>query len=81
LIGYVVCRVRSGVGAHTYQLEGIPDTFGTDQVWTPYVPERAAQKDAADGELPLRLVPSAAGRQHADLWTDLTKRLLTEVAQ
>jgi cellulose biosynthesis protein BcsQ len=81
LIGYIVCRVRSGVGAHTYQLDGIPETFGADMVWTPYVPERAAQKDAADGELPLRLVTTGAGRQHAALWDDLTKRLLMEVTR
>jgi chromosome partitioning protein len=81
LIGYVVCRVRTGVSAHTYQLDGIPETFGQDMVWDPYVPERAAQKDAADGELPLRLVAGAASREHAALWAKLTTRLLAEVTR
>lgn len=80
LIGYVVCRVRSGVGAHVYQLDGLADTFGAGMVWEPYLPERAAQKDASDGQLPLRLVPTGAGKQHAALWDQLTTRLLTELA-
>lgn len=80
LIGYIVCRVRSNVGAHTYQLEGLPDTFGAAMLWDPYVPERAAQKDAADGEIPLRLVTSGAGRQHAGVWAKLTTRLIKEIA-
>lgn len=79
LIGYIVSRVRAGVGAHTFQLDGLAEEFGADMIWTPYVPERAAAKDAADGMIPLRQVPSSAGRVHADVWTDLTKRLLTEL--
>jgi chromosome partitioning protein len=81
LIGYIVCRVRPGVGAHAFQLEGLPEVFGADAVWEPYIPERAAQKDSSDGMVPLRLVPTGAGRTHAALWDQLSKRLLTELAE
>lgn len=80
LIGYLITRVRSGVGAHTYQLEGLPEVFGKQMVWDPYVPERAAIKDAADAALPLRHVPSSKAREIADIYAELAGRLRKEVA-
>lgn len=80
LIGYLITRVRTGLGAHTFQIEGLPDTFGKELVWEPYVPERAAIKDAADAAIPLRNLPGSKGREEADIYTDLAGRLWKEVA-
>lgn len=80
LIGVIVNRLRAGVGAHAYQLEGLPDEFGADLVWTPYLPERAVVKDAGDAAVPVREWSSTAARQHAGLYADLANRLLKEIA-
>lgn len=79
MLGYLVSRARPQVGAHAFQLEGLPETFGADQVWEPHVPERAAIKDAADAASPLRLFGSSS-REMANLYAELAERLLKEVA-
>ncbi|WP_206539670.1 ParA family protein [Nocardiopsis halophila] len=53
LLGVIVTRVRSNLGAHQHQLEGMPDTFG-DSLWAPQIPERAVVKDANDAAVPIR---------------------------
>jgi cellulose biosynthesis protein BcsQ len=75
----VVNRVDSRVGAHTFQVDGLPDVFG-DQLWTPYLPERAAVKDAADAAVPLRLLGTAPARRQAGLFADLARNLIKETA-
>jgi chromosome partitioning protein len=80
LIGWIVSRVRVGVGAHAFQLDGLADTFGLPMVWMPHVPERAAVKDAADAALPLRALNTTPGRQMAGLFTDLGDRLQAAAA-
>jgi len=78
LLGWIVCRVRTSLGAHTFQLEGLPEVFGAEQVWAPHIPERAAVKDAADAALPLSELGTTPARQMAVLYADLAKRLLKE---
>lgn len=80
MIGYIVCRVRAGVGAHTYQLDGLGETFGAGLVWAPHVPERAAVKDAVDAGVPLRTLNTTPARATAGLFADLGERLMREVA-
>lgn len=80
VVGYIVSRVRAGVGAHTFQLEGLADTFGLALVWMPHVPERAPIKDAADAALPLRALNTTPGRAMASVFADLGERLVTVVA-
>jgi cellulose biosynthesis protein BcsQ len=80
LIGFVINRVRGNLGAHTYQIEGLPETLGAELVWEPYIPERATGKDAADAAVPLRLLGTAPGRQQADLYTKLAARFQKEIA-
>jgi chromosome partitioning protein len=59
--GVIVSRVRAQLGAHSYQLDGLPDVFG-DLLWTPFVPERTILKDATDAAAPLAAYSgSAAG--------------------
>ena len=77
--GYVVSRVRAQVGAHAFQLDGLADTFGTDAVWTPHVPERAAIKDAADTAVPLRELGGAVATSLAGIYAELAARLIKEL--
>lgn len=77
-LGAIVNRFDRRVGAHTFQVEGLADTFGADLVWSPHVPERAAAKDAADAALPLRLVGSPRGAELADIYSTLATRLVKE---
>lgn len=79
MVGYIVSRVRVSVGAHTFQLDGLPDTFGLPMIWMPHVPERAAVKDAADAALPLRALNTTPGRQMAGVFADLAARLVSAV--
>jgi chromosome partitioning protein len=79
LLGYVVSRVRSNVGAHSYQLDGLGDTFSPEAIWSPYVPERAAFKDAADAAVPLKALGTPAGTAMAAVFAELGQRLVKEV--
>jgi len=81
LAGYLVGRVRSNLGAHAYQLDGLAETFGAEIVWTPYLPERATVKDAADTAAPLRLLGNSTAREVAELFTALAARLIKELNQ
>lgn len=74
IIGVVVSRYRAGIGAHEFQVSGLPDLFGADLVWEPYVPERAAIKDAADGAMPLRALGTSGGRDMAKIFDRLAER-------
>lgn len=73
--GYVVSRVRANLGAHSFQIDGLAELFG-DRVWEPFVPERAAVKDAIDSAMPLRSLGTTSGRQLADVYAALATRLV-----
>lgn len=77
VVGYVVSRVRAGLGAHGFQVEGMHDLFGADRVWSPSVPERAIIKDAADAAAPLTAFSGTPAREvqriYAELATHVTK--------
>lgn len=79
MLGYIVSRVRSQVGAHAFQLEGLDDAFGAEQIWEPHIPERASIKDAADAAVPLRVYGGSSARAMADVYSEHATRLLTEV--
>lgn len=78
--GFIVNRVRAKLGAHAYQIDGLPDLFGAALVWEPYIPERAVIKDAGDAAVPLRVVGGSAANQVADIYAALAQRLLQESA-
>jgi chromosome partitioning protein len=75
MVGFVVTRVRGNVGAHTFQIEGLPDLFG-DLLWAPHIPERAAIKDAGDVPCPLRALGTPAAREMAGLFTELATQVM-----
>lgn len=77
LIGYVVSRVRAGVGAHAFQLAGLDDLFGAESVWSPHIPEQAQIKDAADAAVPLRQLGHPRAAEMAGVYDQLAARLLT----
>lgn len=78
LVGVIVARTRS-LNAHSYQIAGLADLFGTDLVWTPHIPERAAVKEAADAALPLQALNDAMAREVARLYEPLADRLEKEI--
>lgn len=80
MLGYLVTRSRPRVGAHAFQLDGLAETFGTEAVWTPHIPERAPIKDAADTASPLRVYGGTPAREMAALYADLAATLLKETA-
>lgn len=71
--GFIVSRYRSNMNAHTFQIEGMPDLFGADQILDPIIPERSAVKDAADTRQPLRALGTSSGREMAGLFDTLTE--------
>ena len=79
LIGFVVSRVRANVGAHAFQLGGLPELFGADRLWSPHIPEQAQIKDAADAAVPLRGLGHPRAEEMADLYDQLAKRLIAEL--
>lgn len=79
LAGVIVGRVRSQLGAHSFQLDGLADVFDERLLWSPHVPERAAIKDAGDTATPLATVPGTAASSQAAVYADLATRLAKEV--
>lgn len=78
VIGYVINRYRPQLGAHSFQLEGMPERFGAGMIWEPYIEERTAIKDAADSEVPLRTLGTAVASSQANNWRTLAQRLIKE---
>lgn len=79
LLGAIMTRVRTGVGAHTFQLGGVDDMLGKGMVWKPYVPERAVIKDAADASLPLMELRTTKARDMSSLFRDLATGMLDQL--
>ena len=78
VLGCVLSRVREQLGAHKYQMAGLPETFGEGMAWEPGIPERAAIKDANEAAGPVEHV-SAVGREVAALYDQLAGRYLATV--
>lgn len=79
VIGYVVNRSRPNLGAHDFQLKGLPDLFG-DRVWEPHLPERTLIKDAGDSAVPIRTLGGAKALETADAYKDLAQLLIKATA-
>lgn len=80
ILGYIVNRYRPQLGAHNFQLEGMPETFGDDMLWRPYIEERTVIKDAADSEVPVRTLGTAVASDQANNWRKLAQRLIKETS-
>lgn len=78
VLGYLLSRVRDNIGAHKYQMAGLPDMFGPGMVWEPGIAERAAIKDANEAAVPVEHV-SAVGREVAALYDLIAERYLAAV--
>lgn len=78
VLGYLLSRVRDNLGAHKFQLAGLPAMFGDGMVWEPGIPERAAIKDANEAGAPVEHV-SAVGRDVAALYDAIAERYLAAV--
>lgn len=78
VLGYLVNRLRDQLGAHRYQLAGLPDLLGEGLVWEPAVPERTAIKDANDAAGPVEHA-GAAGRRVAALYDQLADRYMATI--
>ena len=81
LAGVIVGRARANLGAHAFQLDGLPELFGSELIWSPTIPERAAIKDAADAAIPVAALGSVAAAGVAEIYRDLAARLLKEVSR
>ncbi|EHK83646.1 hypothetical protein SZMC14600_18954 [Saccharomonospora azurea SZMC 14600] len=79
LAGVVVGRVRANLGAHAFQIDGLPELFGSELVWSPTIPERAVIKDAADAAVPVATLGGVPAAGLAEVYRDLAARLLKEV--
>jgi len=78
VLGYLLSRVRDTIGAHKFQLAGLPAMFGEGMTWEPGIPERTAIKDANEAACPVEQV-SKVGREVAALYDVLAVRYLTAV--
>lgn len=77
-LGYLLTRVRAGLGAHTYQREGLAEIFGPDQVWEPHIPERAIIKDAADAASPLAAFGGRPSAELSGIYREHATRIIKE---
>jgi chromosome partitioning protein len=78
VLGYLLSRVRDTLGAHKFQIAGLPGIFGEEMVWEPGIPERAAVKDANEAAVPVEYV-GPVGREVAALYDMLAVRYLAAV--
>lgn len=82
LIGVLVSEVTEQRTAQSFQLEGLPELFGRDMIWQPYVPARTVVQEATAAAAPL----SAWGSQKRapevrEAYAGLAKRLMQEVTR
>lgn len=78
VLGYIVNRVRTNLGAHDFQLEGLPELFG-DRVWC-HLDERTAIKDAADSAVPLSQIKNQSARNQAAAYNALAQHVIKVTA-
>lgn len=78
VLGVLLSRVRDTLGAHKFQLAGLPAMFGEGMVWEPGIPERAAIKDANEAAAPVEHV-STVGREVAALYDEIAGQYLAAV--
>jgi len=78
VLGYLLSRVRDTLGAHKFQLAGLPAMFGDGMVWEPGIPERAAIKDANESAAPVEHA-GPVGREVAALYDAIALRYLAAV--
>lgn len=78
VIGYLVNRIRTKLGSHDFQLEGLPDIFG-GLLWAD-LPERTVYKDAADAAVPLRSLKSQSARNQADAYYMIAQHFIKVTA-
>lgn len=78
VLGYLLSRVRDSLGAHKYQIAGLPAMFGEGMVWAPGIPERAAIKDANESAAPVEYA-GPVGREVAALYDAIAVRYLAAV--
>lgn len=78
-LGYLITRVRAGLGAHAFQREGLDEIFGAGQVWEPHVTERAIIKDAADAAAPLSAFSGRPSAEMSGIYREHAKRIAKEV--
>lgn len=78
VLGYLLSRVRDNIGAHKFQIAGLPALFGDGMVWEPGIPERAAIKDANEAAGPVEHA-GRVGRDVARLYDVLGGRYLAAV--
>ncbi|MEU9129834.1 ParA family protein [Kitasatospora sp. NPDC048540] len=72
--GVVPSRVRTGLGVHDFQIDGLDSCF-PGLVWAPHIRERAVVKAAADSVAPLRSLRSQPAREVADDFAKLATRV------
>jgi chromosome partitioning protein len=80
LLGVIVGRLRTQLGAHAFQLAGLEDYF-PGQVWEPYIPERAVIKDAGDSGEPIRAVGGVRASDTASIYGDLARLVIKETGE
>lgn len=78
VIGYIVNRVRANLGAHDFQLEGLPELFG-ESVWC-HLEERTVIKDAADSAVPLSALKTTTARNQAAAYKELAALVIKKAA-
>ncbi|WP_371500567.1 ParA family protein [Kitasatospora sp. NBC_00374] len=72
--GVVPSRVRTGLGVHDFQIEGLDACF-PGLVWAPHIRERAVVKAAADSVAPLRSLRTVPAREVADDFAKLATKV------
>lgn len=77
VVGVLVQRIRN-LAAHTYQVEGLGESFAAELVWEPHVPEIPVQKDASDAAESLTAYGYKA-RPLLDIWAEHTQHLVKTV--
>lgn len=75
----VIVNLHKRINEHAYQLEGLKELVGNDEILHPVIPERSVIKEAAAAGASLAEYKTTAGRQMTELFDQLASAFITRI--
>lgn len=75
----VVVNLHKRLNEHAYQLEGLTELLGAEQILSPVIPERAVMKEAAAAGVSVAAYGAGPGKEMAQVFDDLATDFLSKI--
>ena len=77
--GGVIVNLYKKINEHAFQLEGLQDLFGSEDILEPIIPERSVIKEASAAGASLAEYKTTAGKQMTELFDQLAAAFTTKI--